>query len=72
MRMRTGDRREETPRLTRLTVELIGQEDGRIAAPLCRLGRRRTQLTHAARDMRRHIRQLRRQRRIKQFYRGSR
>ena len=65
--MRAGNRREETTRLTRLTVELIGQEDRGVAAPLGRLGRRRTQLTHAARDMRRHIRQLRRQRRIEQL-----
>ena len=64
--MRTRNRREESPRLARLRVQLIGQQDGRIAAPLCCCRSRRAELTHAARDLRLHIRQCRRQRLVEE------
>ena len=64
--MRACNRREEAPRLARLRVQLIGQEDGRIAAPLCCCRSRRAQLAHAARDLRLHIRECRRQRLVEE------
>ena len=64
--MRACDVREEASRLARLAVQLIGEEDGRISAPLCRLCRRRTEPLHAARDVRLDIRQGCRQRLVEQ------